>query len=104
MKCPLSFLFVLLLVPAAARADEFSEFRIPRHQWYSLGGSLSGSASSSESDDIYGRTRHSDFGGWGTFSFRSSLDSDLLRLAWGLAARAQGTRNDTRTSQESVQP
>lgn len=89
-RCALLF---LLLFAGVARADEFSEFRIPEHRWQSLRGDVALSGSRSRLDFFDTRSSTSQSNGRLGGDALWALDSDDLQWLAGVDLSGEGRRD-----------
>ena len=91
------------LLPAEARADEFSEYRIPEHSWVGSSGAFSlNGRRANDSYERYAEDRRSDGGsGYLSAQARGGFDSDRRQYGWGLVAREIGEASHERIRGES---
>ncbi|HEV8149645.1 MAG TPA: hypothetical protein VGP61_05615, partial [Gemmatimonadales bacterium] len=90
---PLAAALWCLLVAARVRADAFSDFRIPRHSWFSLSGDFFGYANPSSGHYVFGQSKSGflsgSLSGTGSWVLDSDKRRDLISLS--LRTRAGST-------------
>jgi hypothetical protein len=89
-RCLIALISAVLIFPHLLQADGFSDFRIPEHRVYNLGGRFTGWAQNSYQDYQGDRTRTSyevaDASAWGRWLY----DSDPLRADFKLDFYGRG--------------